>query len=259
MSYYLPLGDGVFEPTIHSQGAWADHEQHMAPVSGLLARALEAHEPREDLQIGKITFDILGLIHHSESTIRTRTLRPGRTIELVEATLSSGGRDVVRATAWRLSVQDTHQVAGVPVEPMPGPDGLGVWEGAEVWPGGYIASVEFRPVGTPEPGRAQVWLRTGHPLVEGQESSPLARFVGLVDTANGIATRQSPAEWMYPNTDLTIHFHRAPVGEWVGLDTRVSWGPTGLGVTASTLHDVDGPVGHALQVLTVRPMPTRTS
>lgn len=258
MSYYLPLGDGAYQPTIHSQGAWSEHEQHMAPVSGLLTRALEAHEPREELQIGKVTFDILGMIHRSESTVSTRTLRPGRTIELVEATLSSGGRDVVRATAWRLSTQDTAPVAGSTSEPMPGPDGLGRWDGTDIWAGGYIRSVQFRPVGTPEPGRARVWLRTEHPLVQGQESSPLARFVGLVDTANGIATRQSPREWMYPNTDLTVHFHRTPTGPWVGLDTRVSWGPTGLGVTASTLHDVEGPVGHALQVLTVRPMPTPT-
>ena len=254
MSYYLPISDGVFAPTVHSQGAWSEHEQHMAPVSGLLTRALEQHEPREDLQLARISFDILGMIRHEESTIRTRTLRPGRTIELIEATMSSGGRDVVRATGWRLAVSDTSAVAGVTAEAMAAPEGLEPSDVMGVWGGGYIQSVEFRPGQASTPGRGRMWLRTEHDLVEGEPSSTLAAFVGLVDTANGIAVRQSPQEWLFPNTDLTIHFHRTPVGRWVGLDTRVSWGPTGLGVNETTLHDEQGPVGAALQVITVRPM-----
>ncbi|USQ76078.1 thioesterase family protein [Ornithinimicrobium cryptoxanthini] len=252
MTYYQPLGDGVYRPTIHTQGAWQETEQHMGPASGLLAHALELHEPREDLQLARISFDILGMIHLEDSTIRTRTVRPGRTIELVEATMSSGGRDVIRASGWRLSTQDTSAVAGTAVEPLPGPERLEPWQGMQVWGGGYISSVEFRAVEPPVPGRARVWLHTEHDLVEGVPSTPLARFVGLVDTANGIAVRQSPREWLFPNTDLTIHFHRPPTGRWVGLDTTVSWGGTGLGVTSTVLHDEHGPVGHALQVLTVR-------
>lgn len=254
-AYYRPAGDGVYQPTIHVQGAWSDREQHMGPVSGLLTHALERHEPREDLQLARLTFDILGMIHAEESTVRTRTLRPGRTIELVEATVASGGRDVVRATAWRLSRQDSAQVAALEAEPMPDPDGVPVSEVMhETWAGGFIASAEFRHVEGSRPGRARAWVRTEHPLVEGEEVSDLARFVGLVDTANGIAVRRPPEECVFPNTDLTIHLHRMPRGPWVGLDTAVNWGPTGLGVNSTTLHDQDGPVGHALQVITLRPV-----
>ncbi|CAM5645040.1 hypothetical protein STENM36S_06164 [Streptomyces tendae] len=93
-------------------------------------------------------------------------------------------------------------------------------------------------------------------LSEGLENaSPLASYVALVDTANGIAVRQSPREWMFPNVDLTLHLHRAPRGRWTGLDTTVVFGPTGQGVTSTVLHDLDGPVGHAQQLLTVRPQP----
>ncbi len=252
-AYYRPVETGLFQPTVHVQGAWQDTEQHMAPVSGLLTRALEQHDPRPDLQLARIGFDILGMILAGPTQVRTRTLRPGRTIELVEAVASAGGRDVVRATAWRLQRQDTEQVVGVEAEPMPGPEQSPPWPGMSFWPGGYIASVEFRAAAPPRPGRARVWLRTPYDLVEGQESSDLARFVGLVDTANGIAVRQPPAEWLFPNTDLTIHLHRQPRGRWVGLDTRVSWGDTGLGLTSTRLHDEHGPVGVAAQSLTVRP------
>ena len=39
------------------------------------------------------------------------------------------------------------------------------------------------------------------------------------------------------------------------LDTSVSIGPTGVGLTTSNLHDESGPVGRCEQILTVRPMP----
>ncbi|MFF3638596.1 hypothetical protein [Streptomyces sp. NPDC002250] len=92
-------------------------------------------------------------------------------------------------------------------------------------------------------------------LVAGEPSTPLASYVALVDTANGIAVQQDPEHWMFPNLDLTIHLHRAPRGPWTGLDTTVTFGPSGQGLTSSVLHDVDGPVGHAEQILTVRPQP----
>lgn len=253
--YYQALGGGLYQPTVHVQGAWSEHEQHMAPVSGLLAHALEGHAPREDLQVARIGYDILGMIPAEVSTVTTTTLRPGRTIELVQATMSVGGRPVVRATAWRLTRQDTAEVAGTEISPLLPPEQAPSWEGMDVWSGGYIASVEFRELPGSRPGAGRAWLRTPYGLIEGEDSTDLARFVGLVDTANGIGPRRPPTEWMFPNTDLTIHLHRAPRMPWVGLDGMVSWGPTGLGVTSTVLHDVDGPVGHATQTLTVRPLP----
>ena len=50
------------------------------------------------------------------------TIRPGRTIELVEATLVAGERPVIRARAWRIARVDTRSVAGGMPEPLPPPD-----------------------------------------------------------------------------------------------------------------------------------------
>nr|WP_322785023.1 thioesterase family protein [Streptomyces griseolus] len=107
------------------------------------------------------------------------------------------------------------------------------------------------------PGRPchPAWITSALDLVAGEPSSSLASFVALVDTANGITVRQPPTEWMYPNMDLTVHLHRRPEGRWTGLDTTVSFGPAGHGLTSTVLHDADGPVGRAEQILTVRPLP----
>ncbi|KOX11143.1 hypothetical protein ADL04_02430 [Streptomyces sp. NRRL B-3648] len=48
----------------------------------------------------------------------------------------------------------------------------------------------------------------------------------------------------------------APTGaDATGTVTRRKRGPSGQGLTSTVLHDVDGPVGHAQQILTVRPLP----
>jgi hypothetical protein len=60
---------------------------------------------------------------------------------------------------------------------------------SDLWPGGYIASLDVRPVAPPRPGRATVWVCTPLDLVACVPASPLASFLALVDTANGIAVR----------------------------------------------------------------------
>jgi Thioesterase-like superfamily len=258
-AYYERLDATRFLPTVHAGGAWRDDEQHFAPVAGLLTHEIERHAAGTGLLVGRLTFEILGVIGAAESDVRVETLRPGRTISLVEATMTVAGRAVVRARAWLMSRQDTAAVAGGAPAPLPPREQLPVWHGPDTWPGGYIASIEVRRSADAVPGRAQAWLSTPVDLVAGEQAGALARFVGLVDTANGIAVRQPPGEWMFPNLDLSVHLHRQPAGGVVGLDTSVVFGPDGVGLTSSVLFDELGAVGRAEQVLTVRPLPARTS
>ena len=252
--YYEDLGGGRFRSTIHAQGAWNPHEQHMAPASGIIAHCLALHEPRPDMRIARIGYEILGLIHAGEFEVTTRTVRPGRTIELVEAELTANGRVAIRASAWRLVTSDSSEVAAVEDAPITPREECERWDGATEWPGGYIRSLEMYQAPHHRSGRGTVWIRTPHPLVGGVESPDWARLMGLVDTANGIATRvpPGPGSWVFPNVDLQIHLYRLPPGEWLGIDNAVSFGADGIGLTSSVLHDVDGPFGRAEQILTLR-------
>lgn len=254
-AYYRPLRPGVYQPTEHVQGAWQATEQHMAPISGLITHELATHEPRDDMQIGRITFEILGMIPLQESAITVRTIRPGRTIELLEATLEIGDRPIISARAWRLHRSDMRQDEGYENPAMPALQDCAPLDGTSIWPGGYIRSLEMVTAPGGGAGRRQAWLRSRCELIEGGGAAPIASYVMLVDTANGIATRRDPKELMFPNVDLSVHLLREPDPQWVGLDTSVSFGPDGLGLTSSTLHDVCGPVGRAEQCLTVRPFP----
>lgn len=271
-SYYERIDEHRYKPTPHAGGAWDAAEQHFSPLGGLIVHAIDRHvaasaasagaasagaaaPARTGMLLGRISFDILGRLALDECEVRVETVRPGRTIELVEATVLIAGRPAVRARAWFLASVDTEAVAGGGPGPLTPPEGLDPWPLNSTWPGGYIASLEFRAVAPPQRGRATAWVSTQLDLVAGESSSPLASYIALVDTANGIAVRQPPTAWMFPNLDLTLHLHRQPEGGWTGLDTTVVFGGTGQGVTSTVLHDVAGPVGHAQQVLTVRPVP----
>ncbi|MCN9242271.1 thioesterase family protein [Streptomyces sp. RY43-2] len=257
-SYYERIDEHRYKPTPHAGGAWDTDEQHFSPLGGLVTHAIERHlaaRPDHDLLLSRISFDILGRLALDECEIQVETVRPGRTIELLEAVVRIADRPVVRARAWCLATVDTAAIAGGPDGRLPSPEGLDSWRMRDLWPGGFIASVDVRPVMPPQPGRATAWVTTPLGLVAGEETGPVASYVSLVDTANGIAVRQPPTAWMFPNVDLTIHLHRRPEGRWTGLDTSVTFGPTGQGVTSTVLHDIAGPLGHAEQILTVRPLP----
>jgi hypothetical protein len=253
-AYYVSTGGSTYRPTTHTQGAWAPDQQHMGPISGLLVHAIETCAPRADLALSRVAFDILGVIHLEEVEVTAEVSRPGRTIELVEATMVERGRVVVRAHAWRLLRTDTEQIAGVARAALPGPDQATLWDGTQTWSGGFIESLEIRVLPGWQPGAGQVWIRPRVPLFEGRDAGDLARFFAMVDTMNGVAVRAQPDAVAFPNTDLTVHVFRQPHGEWLGLDVEVAFGPDGVGMTSAVLHDETGAFGRALQILTIRPV-----
>lgn len=250
-SYFRRLDHDLFTATEHTSGAWSTSEQHIAPMNGLIVHEIERHAGADDKLLARLSVDILGVLAVSDFTLTVSTLRPGRTIELVEARVAQGGRDAVVARAWRLLGVDSAAVAGGADTVMP--EDLPAWDMAALWDGGFIASLDVRRGPDAVPGRARAWIRTPLPLLADEESSTLARWFGLLDTANGIAVREQPKEWLFPNLDLTCHLQRQPASPWVGLDTSVTFGAEGLGITESDAYDAAGRVGRVEQILTVRP------
>ena len=161
---------------------------------------------------------------------------------------------------WYFGVVETTTGAGGVPEPMDGPQGWVTWEPSQMWGGGYIRSIEFVGASDRERGRGRAWIRTPLAVVADEEVSPVAAYLGLVDTANGMNTRVDPSDWMFPNIDMSVHLYREPVGgpgHWVGFDTLVTLGDNGVGLTSTTLHDELGAVGRCEQILTVRKLPPR--
>ena len=254
-AYYERVDEGRFRPTARASGAWNVAEQHISPLNGLVVHEVQrrlAEREDDDRLISRLAVEILGVLLMDVFEIHVEVVRPGRTIELLEATVRADDRAAVRTRIWRLAAFDTASVAGGAPDPLPAPDEPAGRSLAAVWPGGYVASLDVRFLDPPEPGRARAWVATDVELVAGESASDLARFVGLIDTANGLSVREPNTQWLFPNVDLAVHLHRPPIGRVVGFDTQVVFGPSGQGVTTSVLHDREGAVGTAHQLLTVR-------
>jgi hypothetical protein len=255
LAYFERIGDSGFRATTYVSGAWDPSDQHIAPALGLLAHVVECDRDarRSDgLVIGRLSYDILGTIPVDVVDAAVRVVRPGRTIELVEATLTHDGRAAVLLRAWLMRPGDTVDLQDTALPRIAPPHTMAAWDPSTVWPGGFIASAEVRRAQT-EPGRASFWVRTPVRLLEDEDVSSLAYAAGLLDIANGMTVRVSPERVAFPNIDLTAHLFAMPRGEWIGFDTTVSFGPAGLGLTSSVLHDMTGPIGTMSQTLTVRP------
>ncbi|MGH8215601.1 MAG: acyl-CoA thioesterase domain-containing protein, partial [Rhodanobacteraceae bacterium] len=184
-AFYVRLGEHRFVSTLHAQGAWQPGEQHLAPASGLVLAEVERRLPSDKL-VSRASFDVLGVIHSGEFTIDVEVVRPGRSIELVEASMRHGDLTSIRARIWRLAATDTTQVQGIEWTPMPPPDAMRPLAFSSVWDGGYIDSLEARQEVNARPGRGLSWVRSRHPLVEGESDPAFAGFLKLVDTANGL-------------------------------------------------------------------------
>ncbi|WP_433798596.1 thioesterase family protein [Actinomycetospora sp. CA-084318] len=245
-------------------GPWFADAQHMGPPSALLIRALERRSGREDVRLARVTVEVLGKVPVGELVVRAEVTRPGRTIELVTAELaapdpaSGAVRPVARAHGWFHGVGDTAEVVTVPgaaMPALPGPEAGAQRDIPDGWLPGYLTSVDWRWIegGLEVTGPGRAWGRLRGPVVEGEEPTATQRLAAVADSTNGVASRLDLRHWLFVNTDLTLHLHRVPTGEWTGLDADSVIGPEGTGTAYSVLHDEHGPLGRAAQALTVRP------
>ena len=163
-------------------------------------------------------------------------MRPGRSVELVEATLAEAeGEPLLRAVAWRLrsaevgsrkavtSERGAGSVDGEAVDAAPGPRA----RRSRLWRRNATSSKRATTSATTRrwtiassPGRflaaqgpATVWMRMRQPLVAGEQPSPLQRLLVAADSGNGVSATLDWARFVFINVDLSVHLNRMPAGE----------------------------------------------
>jgi hypothetical protein len=255
VSFFRADGD-VFEPTELTRGPWDPDAQHAGPPAALLGRAIERCGDGEGKHIGRVTVEILRPVPMTTLTVSAQVVRPGRSVELVEASLSDGEGEVMLARGWRLRTES------VELDPAPAdePPGHGPADGTprDFFPTGvdvgYHTAMEYRFVTGAylEIGPAVVWMRMRHPLVEGEEPTPLQRVLVAADSGNGVSAALDYRRFLFINTDLTVHLHRGPAAEWVCLDAATRLDSAGVGMSDTLLWDAGGRIGRAAQTLLVR-------
>jgi hypothetical protein len=253
-AFYLPTSDdGDFLATEHTRGPWGPGLQHGGPPSALLARAVEREEQQWPSTVVRMAVEILGPVPVGPLSVASHVARSGRSVEMIEAELSAGGRVAVRARAWRVRLAELDLPAGATLAALPPvmPDADD--PPPEGWPDGFINAMQcrFTKGGWNSYGPATLWARLRWPLVDGEAPSGLQRLMTLADCGNGISTVLPMGNWVFINPDLTVHLARYPAGEWLCLDAATSVDPNGFGLATSTLYDAEGRVGAGAQSLFV--------
>lgn len=252
-SFFVPLGSGRWRATEHTTGPWDARFQHGGPPSALLAREIERCVPRDDLMVARITVEILGAIPVAELDVTTVMVRDGRSVQLVQAAMSYAGRDVARATGWRVRRTEGVSVPSHLRAPAPLPTEEAEWRAPGSWKCGYLEAVEWRPVvgRFDQLGPGAAWSRLRYPLVPGEAPSGVQRAMAVADSGNGLSSEVDFVRWQFINPDLSVHLHREPVGEWICLDAETTISDGGVGLATSVISDQDGPVAVGAQSLLV--------
>ena len=208
--------------------------------------------------------DLLGAIPaEGELWVCSRIERSGKQIELVSAEMLAPGKDgeprpVARASGWRLKTIDTAEVVHTSAPPLR-PLSESHSRGVERQVGPQLRPQPRLEVADPSQGQRTrgVVAHADVDLVKGEAMTPLERLFAVADCANGIGTKLEIRKWTFMNTDLVVHVHRIPEGEWIGIRAETNYGPDGIGTTIGTLFDESGAVGAIQESVLVRPMPGR--
>lgn len=261
-SFYEPDGD-LYVATELTRGPWDAGAQHAGPPAALIGREVErlgdgriGGAEGSAAQLGRITYEVLRSVPIAPVRVEARIVRPGRRVEMFEASLSDeAGERLMLAQGWRLRTDfvdfekpDTRANAVPPPEagePRPFfPTG---------YDAGYHTGMEYRFTQGAflDVGPAVVWMRMAVPLLPGEEPSPLQRVLAAADSGNGVSASLDYERYLFINVDLTVHLHRMPAGEWVCLDSETFPEENGVGMSDTRLLDEGGQIGRAAQTLLV--------
>jgi hypothetical protein len=256
---FLPEGDS-FIPTVHARGPWDPTAQHGGAPAALLARCIELVEAPVPMRVARLSLDLLRPVPLTPLRVETRVTRPGRRVQVVEASLLAGDLEVVRAAALRLrdAALELEELKPEPPLAHPGPGAASPMSGMRI-PGGTTAAfpltgceLRFAEGAIDRRGAAVAWIRLRVPVVAGESPSPLSRVAAAADFGNGVSAILDWDRRLFINPDLGIWLNRHPEGEWICLEatTRVE-SAHGAGMAESALWDERGRVGRSVQSLLI--------
>ena len=257
-SYFTTPDGEWFQPTDFCRGPWDPDACHAGPPTGLLARASELALPHQPL--ARITVDLIRPVPQAGFRIATEVVRAGKTVSTTLMRVVDGnGKEVITARGLHQAVVAEGALDDLPTAPYAPPRLAEAIEGP--FPVGKAAhdlpffrhsvEVRYNPGEPTTAGPKRAWMKT-LPLLPDEAPSPFQRICPLADCGNAFGRNTDSTEYAFMNTDLTVLIHRAPQGEWFGMDVAGRWEATGVGMSDALLFDEFGAVGRALQTLLIR-------
>jgi hypothetical protein len=217
-------------------------------------RAFERLPTSDELVVARATYEFLRSVPLGELEVRASVVRPGRRVQLLEASLfAPDGTELVRARALQVRRADAEHVSE-PVRPPAGPQAAVASDFSPAYRpmfGTDAMEIRFVAGAFSGLGPSTGWFRLRVPLIAGERTSALERMAAAGDFGNGISAVLPWDDHLFINPDLTLYLERQPVGEWMCLRAQTTISRDGVGIAESELFDVQGQVGRATQALLV--------
>lgn len=243
-------GEERFFATELTRGPWSNDHQHGGPPTALLARAIEARGA--EMFVVRLTCELLRPIPIAAPLeVVTELLAHSRNVERIAAALVSGDEQLAVALAVRIRVQEqaTPQHVDDDDTALPALEHCRPFEFPFFrHPVGYHTAMDVRAAeGEFGQGKFAVWMRPRPSLIESEPSTPLQRVMICADAGHGVGTALDTSRFSFVNPDTSVHLHRLPTDEWLGMRARTYSEPRGIGLCRTQLCDRHGDLGLVVQ------------
>lgn len=258
---YIPTADqDTFESTPLSNAGWYDEGQHGGALASLIVGRAETVPTLTEMQIARVTVEIFRVIPLTPLTVKPNVIREGKRIQTIRVEVTDpDGTLLSLGIVQRLRIADRHlpDAAATEITELPGPEesqetdprtwGIGAPDKTMF----HRDAIEIREIhgGFGSVGPGAIWVRPTVQIIAGRENTAAQRTVIAGDFCNGVSRRLSLDDWVFMNSDLTVHIGRYPHGEWIALDATSSYSDHGRGVATGTLWDTRNWVGRSSQTL----------
>jgi Thioesterase-like superfamily len=251
----------AFMPTEVANGPWDPKSMHGRVVIGLLAHAIEERHGGADFVPARLTVDMFRLPNISSPVeVRTRSIRDGLRIRVIEADFFSDGVPMARGSCQllRRTENPPGNVWSPPKWDVPRPSDIPIPTDARLSMHGKWTT---RPiVGTMGAlGPRRLWMSEVRDLIEGVSVSPFVRVALAADFASPFANAGDHGLG-FINSDATLYLHRLPATEWIGLEVVNHHATDGIAIGECWLYDEEGAIGTATVAALAqrKPMPKLT-
>src|ERR1700759_2191240 len=94
--------DGRFVASQMARGPWNPNAQHGGAPAALIVRAFEQLPAPEGLSLARVTYEFVRPAPVGPVEVRAEIVRPGKRVQLLEASMIADGVEVVRARGLRI-------------------------------------------------------------------------------------------------------------------------------------------------------------
>lgn len=239
-----------FQASELTEGPWQAGAMHGGAPTALVAHVVALVPSLAPMVTSRITCEIVRPVPVETLTVEIAVLREGKRIQVVDVTVRDATMSFVHARALRIRMADIPEPTALTPPPVTPDSGTrATFAGMGCAFTDDASDIRFVEGSFHTRGPGFAWHRLLVDTVEGEQVFPESRAIAAADFGNGISSLFDPKEVAYINPDLSLHSFRPPADEWIGVASTSNHAGTGSGLTESSMYDVTGGFGIALQSL----------